>query len=196
MKNICVFGSSSSTLHKIYYEDAYLLGSLIAKNGYGLVFGAGDMGMMGSCARGVHSIEGGHVTGVIPSFMNTSGIAYSKCDELIITESMRERKRQMEELSQVFVTVAGGFGTFEELFEVITLKQLVRHKKQILILNTNGYYNKLIGFLDECVTQNFSNPQNNMVYTVVNTPQEVMTAIKNYQYSPLDTKRFSHTNEE
>ncbi|MEG1656768.1 MAG: TIGR00730 family Rossman fold protein [Christensenellaceae bacterium] len=196
MKNICVFGSSSSTLHKIYYEDAYLLGSLIAKNGYGLVFGAGDMGMMGSCARGVHSIEGGHVTGVIPSFMNTSGIAYPKCDELIITESMRERKRQMEELSQVFVIVAGGFGTFEELFEVITLKQLVRHKKQILILNTNGYYNKLIGFLDECVTQNFSNPQNNMVYTVVNTPQEVMTAIKNYQYSPLDTKRFSHTNEE
>lgn len=154
MKNLCVYGSSSNALYKLYYEEARALGQRIASAGYGLVFGAGDEGLMGACARGVHD-EGGFVTGVIPQFMNAPGVAYESCDELIVTHTMKERKHTMEILSEGFIALPGGVGTFEELLEIITLKQLGQHTKPIVILNTKDYYAPLLQLFDQAVRESF-----------------------------------------
>ncbi len=190
MKKICVFGSSSSVLDQSYFDAAFELGSLIAQNGWELVFGAGDMGMMGHAARGVKS-AGGRMTGVIPEFMNVPGIPFEGCDELIIKDTMRERKQVMEDLADAFITVAGGFGTFEELCEVITLKQLLRHKKPIIILNTNSFFDELIAMFEKTVEQRFAKEESLTVYTVVGTPQEAIEAVKNYHYSHIGDKWFT-----
>lgn len=190
MKNVCVYGSSSSVIDKIYLDAAFRLGELLAENGWGLVFGAGTMGMMGAAARGVHS-KGGHVTGVIPEFMDIPGIPYEKCDDYIVLPTMRERKQKMEDLSDAFVSVPGGFGTFEELLEVITLKQLKRHKKPVVILNTNGFFGELIAMFEKTVAERFAKADALSVYTVVDTPEEAAEAIKNYRYTETNSKWFT-----
>ena len=190
MKNVCVYGSSSSVIDKIYLDAAFRLGELLAENGWGLVFGAGTMGMMGAAARGVHS-KGGHVTGVIPEFMDIPGIPYEKCDDYIVLPTMRERKQKMEDLSDAFVSVPGGFGTFEELLEVITLKQLKRHKKPVVILNTNGFFGELVAMFEKTVTERFAKADALSVYTVVDTPEEAAEAIKNYRYTETNSKWFT-----
>lgn len=190
MKNVCVYGSSSSVIDKIYLDAAFRLGELLAENGWGLVFGAGTMGMMGAAARGVHS-KGGHVMGVIPEFMDIPGIPYEKCDDYIVLPTMRERKQRMEDLSDAFVSVPGGFGTFEELLEVITLKQLKRHKKPVVILNTNGFFGELIAMFEKTVAERFAKANALSVYTVVDTPEEAAEAIKNYRYTETNSKWFT-----
>lgn len=190
MKKICVFGSSSSVLEQSYFDDAFALGKLIAENGWEMVFGAGDMGMMGHAARGVKA-GGGKMTGVIPEFMNLPGIPFEKCDELIVSPSMRERKFVMEEMADAFVVTAGGFGTFEELCEVVTLKQLKRHEKAIVILNTNGFFDEMIAMFEKCVAQRFAKEEALSVYEVVNTPPQAIEAIKNYRYQSMGSKWFT-----
>ncbi|MFZ2793781.1 MAG: TIGR00730 family Rossman fold protein, partial [Ruminococcus bromii] len=130
--NICVFGSSSEQIDKIYLESAEHLGKKIAEKGYNLVFGAGKYGVMGASARGAYS-AGGHTIGVTPDFFIDVGVVFDKCSELIVTDTMRERKGIMEDKADAFVICAGGMGTFEEFFEVLTLKQLNRHTKPIII---------------------------------------------------------------
>ncbi|WP_066645494.1 TIGR00730 family Rossman fold protein [Christensenella timonensis] len=190
MKKICVFGSSSSVLDQSYFDDAFLVGKLIAENGWEMVFGAGDMGMMGHAARGVKS-AGGRITGVLPEFMNLPGIPFEDCDELIVSPSMRERKFVMEEMADAFIVTAGGFGTFEELCEVITLKQLKRHEKAIVILNTNGFYDEMIAMFEKSVAQRFAKEEALSVYEVVKTPGEAVDAIKNYKYQAMGSKWFT-----
>lgn len=190
MKKICVFGSSSSVLDQSYFDDAFLVGKLIAENGWEMVFGAGDMGMMGHAARGVKS-AGGRITGVLPEFMNLPGIPFGDCDELIVSPSMRERKFVMEEMADAFLVTAGGFGTFEELCEVVTLKQLKRHEKAIVILNTNGFYNEMIAMFEKSVAQRFAKEEALSVYEVVKTPGEAVDAIKNYKYQAMGSKWFT-----
>ena len=190
MKKICVFGSSSSVLDQSYFDDAFLVGKLIAENGWEMVFGAGDMGMMGHAARGVKS-AGGRITGVLPEFMNLPGIPFEDCDELIVSPSKRERKFVMEELADACIVTAGGFGTFEELCEVITLKQLKRHEKAIVILNTNGFYDEMIAMFEKSVAQRFAKEEALSVYEVVKTPGEAVDAIKNYKYQAMGSKWFT-----
>ena len=136
--NICVFGSSSEQIDKIYLESAEHLGKKIAEKGYNLVFGAGKYGVMGASARGAYS-AGGHTIGVTPDFFIDVGVVFDKCSELIVTDTMRERKGIMEDKADAFVICAGGMGTFEEFFEVLTLKQLNRHTKPIIIYNIKGF---------------------------------------------------------
>ena len=152
--NICVFGSSSEQIDKIYLESAEHLGKKIAEKGYNLVFGAGKYGVMGASARGAYS-AGGHTIGVTPDFFIDVGVVFDKCSELIVTDTMRERKGIMEDKADAFVICAGGMGTFEEFFEVLTLKQLNRHKTKGAVIpdlrlmplacipfsNTNQYTN-------------------------------------------------------
>ena len=190
MKKICVFGSSSSAIDQSYFDAAAELGRLIAENGWKLVFGAGDMGVMGHTARGVQA-AGGKMTGVIPEFMNIPGIPFEACDEMIIKETMRERKQVMEDLSDAFIVAAGGFGTFEELCEVVTLKQLLRHNKPIIILNTNRFFDELIAMFEKAVEQRFAKKESLTVYTVVDTPQQAIDAIKNYRYQETGSKWFT-----
>jgi uncharacterized protein (TIGR00730 family) len=144
--NICVFGSSSEQIDKIYLESAEHLGKKIAEKGYNLVFGAGKYGVMGASARGAYS-AGGYTIGVTPDFFIDVGVVFDKCSELIVTDTMRERKGIMEDKADAFVICAGGMGTFEEFFEVLTLKQLNRHTKPIIIYNVKGYYNSMLAML-------------------------------------------------
>ena len=191
MKNVCVCGSSSAALDQIYYDTAFTLGAELAKAGFGLVFGAGDIGVMGATARGVHSIAGGHVTGIIPSFMNVDGIPYQKCDDCVITETMRERKQMMEDRSDAFIAAPGGIGTFEEFFEVLTLKQLKRHKKAIVLLNVAHYYDPLQQMLKCAVAQRFAKPASLELYYLTEDPVQAVEYIRCYKYTEFADKWFT-----
>lgn len=177
--NICVFGSSSEIIDKGYLASAESLGKRIAQNGDTMIFGAGKYGVMGAAARGV-TAEGGKIIGVTPRFFDEFDVIYEECTELIYTETMRERKAIMEDKSDVFIICAGGIGTFEEFFEVLTLKQLHRHCKQIIIYNVDGYYDDMLAMMQNAVNEKFMSGECNKLYTVADTEEEVFEQIKNY----------------
>lgn len=165
--NICVFGAASSEIDDKYIKAVELMGETLAKSGHNLVFGAGGQGLMGAAARGFKK-GNAKITGIIPEFFKEADIEaiYEECDELIYTESMRERKAKMEELADAFIIVPGGIGTFEELFEVLTLKQLGRHKKAIVIYNVDGYYDSMESMLDHSIEEHFVKENCKMLYSV------------------------------
>ncbi len=153
---ICVFGASSPSIDDKYKTAVERLGEIMAQRGHELVFGAGGNGLMGAAAIGV-SRGGGKIHGVIPEFFKEEGVEaiFPACDKLTYTETMRERKAVMEDDADAFIVVPGGIGTYEELFEILTLKQLGRHKKTIVLLNTDGFYDKLLEFMDFGVKNKF-----------------------------------------
>lgn len=177
--NICVFGSSSENIDREFLDTAENLGKELAKRGNGVVFGAGKYGVMGATARGV-SAEKGTLIGVSPTFFLEMDVLYDECTELIFTETMRERKGIMEDKSDAFIICAGGMGTFEEFFEVLTLKQLRRHSKPIIVYNVKGYYDPMIAMLDNAVKNGFMTEDCNRLYTVAQTEQEVFDQLDNY----------------
>lgn len=188
--NICVFGSSSERINKQYLNSAESLGRAIAANGDTLVFGAGKYGVMGAASRGA-AAEGGSIIGVTPRFFEEIDVIYDKCTELIYTDTMRERKAIMEDRSDAFVVCAGGMGTFEEFFEVLTLKQLHRHCKPIVVYNVNGYYNPMLAMMQNAVDEKFMSDNCNRLYTVAQTEEQVFEQIKNYvpfSYDKYDDK--------
>ena len=136
---ICVFGAASNEIDKQYIDRVEEVCKALGERGHELVFGAGANGLMGAAARGMKA-GGGKITGVIPEFFRAETIEeiYSECDELIFTETMQERKKTMEDHADAFIVVPGGIGTFEEMFEVLTLKQLGRHSKPIVFYNIAG----------------------------------------------------------
>lgn len=153
---ICVFGAASNEIDPSYIATIEFLGEKMGKRGHSLVFGAGGNGLMGAAARGIHK-EGGEIIGVIPEFFKKEGVEkiFDKCNEIIYTETMAERKATMEDLADAFIVVPGGIGTFEEFFEVMTLKQLGRHTKPIVLFDIKDYYKKLELFLDISVEERF-----------------------------------------
>ncbi len=161
--NICVYGAASKEIDISFIKDGEHLGSEIAKRKHCLVFGGGNNGMMGAVARGVKK-ENGKIIGVSPSFFNIDGVIFKNCDEYIFTDTMRERKQIMEEKSDAFIVTPGGIGTFEEFFEILTLRQLNRHNKPIAILNTNDYYSHMISFLNNAAENNFMSKENLELY--------------------------------
>lgn len=175
--NICVYGASSNKLDKEYIAAGERLGEEIAKKGHTLVFGGGAQGLMGAAARGADA-AGGKIIGVAPTFFNVDGILYEHCTEFIYTETMRERKQKMEDLSDAFVMTPGGIGTFEEFFEIFTLKQLGRHKKPIAVLNTNGYFDNLLAQLQTAVKEDFMKENCLKLYSVCSSPDEVIKALE------------------
>ena len=156
--NICLYGASSNAIAKSYINPTEELGAKIAERGHTLIYGGGAAGLMGAAARGVYS-RGGKIIGIVPSFLNVDGILFDKCDEMIFTETMRERKQLMEERADAFIMTPGGVGTFDEFFEILTLKQLGRHSKPIAAFNINGYFNSLIEQLKNAVHKQFMNPE-------------------------------------
>lgn len=192
--NICIFGSSSEKIDKTYLNSAEHLGKAMVKKGYGMIFGAGRYGVMGAAARGVTS-ENGILIGVTPTFFVEMDVIYDKCTELIYTETMRERKGIMEDRADAFVICAGGIGTFEEFFEVLTLKQLRRHSKPIIIYNVKGYYNPMLRMLENSVKENFMSDYCNKLYSVANTEEEIFEQLENYtpysynKYNFLDSRK-------
>lgn len=182
--NICVYGASSKTIDMSYIKSGELLGEILAKRGHKLVFGGGANGLMGAVATGVHRI-GGEILGVVPKFFNVDGIIFEHCDTLIRPDTMRERKQIMEDSSDGFIITPGGIGTFEEFFEVLTLKQLGRHNKPIAILNTNGYYDKMAEFMDNAVKGEFLNEECKCLYEFTDTPTEAVSYIENYDQKAI-----------
>ena len=140
---ICVYGAASPSIDEKYIAAAEALGGVLADRGHSMVFGAGARGLMGAAARGAKR-GGARIHGIIPTFFKEEDIEaiYTECDELTFTEDMRERKRLMEENADAFIIMPGGIGTYEEFFEILTLKQLGRHKKPIVIYNAFGYYDR------------------------------------------------------
>ena len=154
--NICVYGAASSLVDSSYINVGEKICELLARRGHNLVFGAGNFGMMGAAARGFHR-GGGTVTGVVPEFFKNQDIEplYEKCDTLIYTTDMRERKQIMEDNADAFIIAPGGVGTFDEFFQVLALKQLARHNKPIVLLNISGYYDPFKVMFENAKAQNF-----------------------------------------
>ena len=173
MKQIAVYCSSSVHLEQKYYDVARELGKLLASNGVAIVFGGGSVGLMGALAQAVHAGDG-HVTGVIPEKLNKiDGRAYSLADELIITESMSERKSIIWRRSDAFIALAGGIGTLEEFLEVITLKQLGYIDKPVTLVNTDGLYDRLLEQFAELDDAKFSPGRTERLFDVVSSPSEI-----------------------
>lgn len=189
--NICLYGASSRTLHKKYTDAAEKLGAAIADRGHCLVFGGGASGMMGAAAKGAKE-RGGTVIGVAPRFFDTDGVLYDGCDEFIYTETMRERKQIMEELSDAFITVPGGIGTFEEFFEILTLKQLGRHGKAIAVYNIDGYYDCMEQMLKKAVSDNFMTEGCAKLYGAFSSAEDMLNYIENYKCEEVDPKTFKN----
>jgi uncharacterized protein (TIGR00730 family) len=180
IKNVCVYASSSELLDNSYMEAATDLGKALAQRGWGLVYGAGGYGLMGAAARGARE-AGGSVIGVIPEKMDVDGVVYEGCTELFVTRTMRERKALMEDKSDAFIALPGGFGTFEEVLEIIALRLLMYHTKPVVILNINGYYDALVRQFDVAVEQKFASPKALEMYGVFSGIEQALAYIENYE---------------
>lgn len=178
-KVICVYSSSSNTVDRVYFEAAARLGREIALRGDTFLFGGGLTGLMGECARAVHEHQG-KVIGVIPEALNEKGIVYDDCDELVVTRDMRLRKAQMDERSDAFIALPGGFGTIEEIMEIITLKQLRYHNKPIVLLNIGGYYDALLEQFDVIIKQQFAKAGSLDLFYITETVSKALDYIDNY----------------
>jgi cytokinin riboside 5'-monophosphate phosphoribohydrolase len=178
-KVICVYSSSSNTVDKSYFEAAFKLGREIALKGDAFLFGGGIIGLMGTCARSVHQ-HNGKVIGIIPEALNMKGIVYDRCDELVVTKNMRERKSVMDERSDAFIALPGGYGTLEELLEIITLKQLQYHNKPIVILNVNNFYDSILGQFEVIINQQFAKAGCRELYFVTDDVVSALNYIDTY----------------
>ena len=189
IRTVCVYSSSSDAVDSIYFQAAEELGKALANAGMGLVYGGSNIGLMGAVAGAVHA-NGGTVIGVIPAAIADHGIAYKTADELIVTDTLRERKRIMEERSDAFVALPGGFGTLEELLEIITLKQLHYHTKAVALLDTAGYYRPLIDLFEHLYAHRFAKTDSRNTYSVCNDVDSLMTFLEGYTPPALKDKWF------
>lgn len=175
----CIFGAASPLIDQKYIEKTEELGRFLAKAGHSLVFGAGANGLMGAAARGF-SEEKGDVIGVIPHFFRDENIEeiYQNCTEILYTDTMQERKFTMEELADCFIIVPGGIGTFEEFFEVLTLKQLGRHNKPIIIYNICNYYEHLEELMAQSMQDKFINENCHTLYEITEDPDRLLAYLE------------------
>ncbi len=179
---ICVYGAASPTIDPEYIEKVEQMGKEMAARGHALVFGGGGNGLMGAAARGVRA-AGGHIVGVIPKFFEDEQVeaVCDFCDELIKPDTMRQRKQIMEDYADAFIVVPGGIGTFEEFFEILTLKQLCRHNKPIAIYNIKGYYNEINAAMREAIKKNFIRDNCTELYEI----SEDLSALFRYIETPV-----------
>jgi uncharacterized protein (TIGR00730 family) len=189
---ICVFCSSSDVIEPAYFAAATWLGENMARRGDTLVFGGTNAGLMGALAQAVH-LGGGKVIGVIPRFIADRGLAYEAADELIVTLNMRERKAEMEERAEAFLALPGGFGTLEEMLEIITLKQLQQHTKPVLFLNTGGFYDPLLALFEHMRQHRFAKAYSNALYHFAPEVDEVFRYLDAYQPPKIESKWFRTT---
>jgi len=180
MKRICVFCGSSSGSGPQYRACAEQLGAELARRHIGLIYGGGNVGLMGAIADAVLR-AGGEAIGVIPQHLMTREIAHSQLTKLHVVGSMHERKALMADLSDAFIALPGGFGTLEEFFEVLTWSQLGLHLKPCGIVNLLEYYTPLLAMLDHAVEQRFLKPQNRALVLARDTPSELLQALEEWR---------------
>lgn len=180
MKRITVFCGSSIGTDEVFKNEATLLGKTLAKQNIGLVYGGAKVGVMGAVADGVLN-AGGKVIGVIPQFLRTKEVAHEDLTELIMVKTMHERKTKMHELCDGVIALPGGFGTMEELFEMLTWAQLGLHQKPIGLLNTNGFYDDLIQLVKNMVDKGFLKQINLEMLIVSDSVDELLNKMSYYE---------------
>ena len=187
---IAVYGAASSLIDSSYKQAGIELGRKMAQRGHGLVFGGGANGMMGALAEGVHE-EQGYILGVVPEFFHESNpeVSYKECSEYIYTDTMRERKRQMEENCDAFIITPGGIGTLDEFFEILTLKQLGRHNKAIVLYNINGFFDELASSLYKMVKEHFITNDCVELCKVSTDADEILEYIEAYDPKDIDISK-------
>jgi cytokinin riboside 5'-monophosphate phosphoribohydrolase len=188
-KLLCVYCASSDRLDPKYYAAAAELGREMVLRGWGLVYGGGKTGTMGAVARAVKQ-NGGRVVGVIPEFMKARELAYTEADELVTVITMRERKLLMETRADAFVTLPGGWGTLEEIMEILTLRQLDVVRKPCVFLNQDGFYDPLLQLFDRMLAEKFFKPSNLELFRVAPTVADVFTQIEAAGGAPVESKWF------
>lgn len=186
-KRVCVFASSSNFLEEIYYEEVALLGNLLGQAGYDIVYGGSNLGLMWQCAKS-GKCDGAKIFGVMPEKLHELLKEESEnlCDELYITPDMRSRKAKLDEISDAVIALPGGFGTLEELAEMIVQKQLGYNTKPIVIFNINNFYNKLIEFFNQMVKEHFATDTTTDLYYVAQTAEEIIDYLASYK--PVERK--------
>ena len=172
--NICVFGSSSANLDALYLDSAYEVGRSLAKHGHGLVFGGYDTGMMGAVAKGAHD-AGGNVIGIVTEGLNKLGRAIFPCTEIICTPDMAERKERMMALSDAYVALPGGLGTFDELFVVLSKVKANEMSCESAIMNVGGYYDPLVEMLDRSTATGLNSTDWRDICGVFNNAEEMIS---------------------
>ncbi|MCX7553047.1 TIGR00730 family Rossman fold protein [Marinicella sp. S1101] len=189
IKKLAVYCSSSDHIKKIYFDHADALGALMADNQIDLVYGGGMVGLMGEVAKSIKNHRGKTI-GVVPEALRIDGVVNTIDDELIITADMHTRKAKMIELADGFIGLAGGFGTLEEMLEVMTLKQLGYHEKPIVFLNTDGYYNSIFEMFEHIYAENFAKAEYRQLYHICDTPEAAIEYLESYQPPDLPDKWF------
>ena len=186
---LCIYGASSNAIDNSFLDAGETLGSAIATRNHSVVFGGGAAGLMGAVARGAHK-QGGEIIGICPSFFNVDGALFENCSQMIYTETMRERKQLLEEMSDAFIITPGGIGTFDEFFEIYTLRQLGVHQKPIAIYNTNGYYDSLVDMLKNAINKDFMPNTNMDLLFISDNPDEIINHIENYNPADYEAAQF------
>jgi uncharacterized protein (TIGR00730 family) len=188
-KLLCVYCSSSDRLDPKYTAAAEQVGHELVARGWGLVYGGGKTGLMGAVARAV-KVRGGRVVGVIPEFMKARELAYDEADELVTVVTMRERKLLMEARADAFVALPGGFGTLEEIMEILTLRQLDVVKKPCVFFNQDGFYNDLLRLFERMLAEKFFKPSNMDLFRVATSAPDIFMQIEAARHAPTESKWF------
>ena len=177
IKNVCVYCGSSSRVDDAYKNAATELGGLIAKEGWGVVYGGGRVGLMGLVADSTLK-AGGDVVGIIPSHIKEREVQHEELTELVVVDTMHVRKQMMVDRSQAFVILPGGLGTLDELFELLTWKQLGLHDKPIVIVNMNGYWQGMLDSLKHVAGEGFMRVEDMGMFITVESVADVPAALK------------------
>lgn len=188
-KLLCVYCSSSDRVDPKYVAVATALGHGLVARGWGLIYGGGKTGLMGAIARAVKE-RGGHVVGVIPEFMKVRELAFDAADELVTVVTLRERKLLMEARADAFVALPGGWGTLEEIMEILTLRQLDLVKKPCVFLNQDGFYDDLIRLFERMLREKFFKPSNMELFRVATSAPDVFVQIDAARDATVESKWF------
>ena len=175
--NVTLYGAASESIDRIYIERVEELGLALANEGHTMIFGGGASGLMGAAARGMQKGKG-KIIGVIPHFIHEFEPVYDGCTELIHTETMAERKDEMEGLADAFIIVPGGIGTFDELFQILTLKVLKQHDKPIILYNINGFWDGMLSVIGTDIFKGFISKSVADGFVLCETPESVLRALK------------------
>lgn len=187
MKSICVYCGSNPGRDPAFVTAARAVGTRLAKAGLDIIYGGGQVGLMGEVADAALD-AGGRVIGVIPEFLALKEIAHLDLTELYVVQSMHARKAKMAHLSDAFIALPGGIGTMEEMFEIWTWGQLGQHRKPVGLLNVHGYYDDLVAFLDKMADQNFLAPDHRQSLMVAEDVGELLESFRGYEAPPGDVR--------
>lgn len=187
---LCVYCASSDRLDPKYHAAAAELGRGLVERGWGLVYGGGKTGLMGAVARAAKE-SGGRVVGVIPEFMKARELAFDQADELVTVVTMRERKMLMEARADAYAALPGGWGTLEEIMEILTLRQLDVVRKPCVFLNQDGFYDELLAFFQRMVRERFNKPSNLELFSSAATVPELFARIEAFRPSEAGSKWFA-----